>query len=114
MSTIVCGLNIGLRSEDEKTQKKSILIDYLIRHLNVSQTELRTMEAFVVVKLNVFTKPIFFIKTKILTFVSLIIYSNITCTPFVTGFVKFYASLISSSKCLSWIGSLKEISGLMD
>jgi hypothetical protein len=37
MSTIVCGLNIGLRSEEEKSQKKSILIDYLIRHLNVSQ-----------------------------------------------------------------------------
>jgi len=36
MSTIVCGLNIGLRSEEEKSQKKSVLIDYLIRHLNVS------------------------------------------------------------------------------
>lgn len=36
MKTIVCGLNIGLRSDEEKTQKKSILIDYLIKHLNVS------------------------------------------------------------------------------
>lgn len=36
MNTIVCGLNIGLRSEEEKNQKKGILIDYLIRHLNVS------------------------------------------------------------------------------
>jgi len=34
MKTIVCGLNIGLRSDEEKTQKKSILIDYLIKHLN--------------------------------------------------------------------------------
>jgi hypothetical protein len=34
MKTIVCGLNIGLRSEEEKQQKKSVLIDYLIKHLN--------------------------------------------------------------------------------
>ncbi len=35
MKTIVCGLNIGLRSEEEKNTKKSILVDYLIKHLNV-------------------------------------------------------------------------------
>jgi len=34
MKTIVCGLNIGLRSEEEKNQKKSILVEYLIKHLN--------------------------------------------------------------------------------
>lgn len=34
MKTIVCGLNIGLRSEEEKNTKKSILVDYLIKHLN--------------------------------------------------------------------------------
>ena len=39
MKTIVCGLNIGLRSEEEKNQKKSILVEYLMRHLNVSESK---------------------------------------------------------------------------
>ncbi|ODM89305.1 Innexin inx1 [Orchesella cincta] len=34
MFTIVCGLNTGLRTEQEKNQKKGILLDYLVRHLN--------------------------------------------------------------------------------
>jgi len=36
MKTIVCGLNTGLKSEDEKNSKKTLLIEYLIRYLNVS------------------------------------------------------------------------------
>jgi len=35
MTTIVCGLNVGLRTEEENKQKKGILINYLNRHLNL-------------------------------------------------------------------------------
>jgi len=35
MKTIVCGLNIGLRSEEEKNIKKGVLIEYLTKHMNV-------------------------------------------------------------------------------
>lgn len=77
----MCGLNIGLRSEDEKTQKKSILIDYLIRHLNVSQfLDNGPVDCKYVVVL--------------LTFPFILIYSNTTCMPSGTGFVKFCALLM--------------------
>lgn len=33
MRTLVMGLNIGICSEDEKNKKKSVLIDYLMKHI---------------------------------------------------------------------------------
>jgi hypothetical protein len=35
MRTIIMGLNIGMRSEEDKANKKKILIDYLLKHIKV-------------------------------------------------------------------------------
>jgi hypothetical protein len=86
MATIVGGLNIALGSKDKKDQKKAMLIDYLIRHLNVSKKNRNILD---------FLKLCYFYNFYF------IIYSNITCMLLATGFVKLSPLLISFSKCLS-------------
>jgi Innexin len=36
MRTLVMGLNIGMRTEDDKNKKKKVLIDYLLKHIKVN------------------------------------------------------------------------------
>jgi innexin len=36
MRTLVMGLNIGMRTEEDKTKKKKVLIDYLLKHIKVN------------------------------------------------------------------------------
>ena len=46
MNTIVMGLNIGVCEEDVKTNKKKMLLDYLLRHVKVNKTKYYNFNIF--------------------------------------------------------------------